>query len=98
MIRDLLRDEQWECISDIFPARAKTGRPPTDRRLIMDGILWVLRTGAAWRDIPKEFGPWETVYGCFDRWNDDGTLDKVLQRLRSAHVDVGAIDEDLWCI
>lgn len=98
MTRDRLTDDQWECISDIFPPRAKTGRPPTDRRLIVDGILWILRAGAPWRDLPVEFGPWETVYGCFDRWNADGTLDRILNRLRSAHVDVGAIDGELWCI
>lgn len=57
MIRDRLTDEQWECISDLFPARAKTGRPPTDRRLIVDGILWILRTGAAWRNLTRSSVP-----------------------------------------
>jgi transposase len=66
--------------------------------MIMDGILWILRSGAPWRDLPSDFGPWETVYGCYDRWNADGTLDKILHRLRAAHVDVGAIDQQLWCI
>jgi transposase len=98
MTRDRLTDEQWECICDLLPPRAKTGRPPTDRRLIVNAILWILRTGAAWRDLPEEFGPWETVYGCFDRWNADGTLDRIVQRLRSAHLDVGAIDNELWCL
>ena len=41
---------------------------------------------------------WETVYGCFNRWNADGTLDKVLQRLRGAQIDIGAIDEELWFV
>jgi transposase len=66
--------------------------------MIMDGILWILRTGAPWRDLPKEYGPWATVWDLFDTWNDDGTLSEILHQLRAAEVDVGQIDEDLWCI
>jgi transposase len=98
MLRHKLTDDQWELIADIFPLPAKTGRPLRDRRIIVDGILWILRTGSPWRDLPNEFGPWETFYGCFDRWNGDGTLDQILNRLRAAQVDIGAIDEDLWCV
>jgi transposase len=98
MPRHGLTDEQWLLIADIFTPPARTGRPPRDRRQIVDGILWILRTGAPWRDLPESFGPWETVFGCFDRWNANGTLDAILQRLRAAEVDIGAIDEQLWCI
>ena len=80
------------------PPSATTGRPPRDRRQVLDGILWILRTGAPWRDLPEEFGPWRTVWHPFDKWNGDGTLDRILDRLRSAHFDAGAIDHDLWCI
>lgn len=98
MARHGLTNNQWKLISDVFPSPAPTGRPPTDRRTIVEGILWILRAGCPWRDLPEEFGPWETVYGCFNRWNADGTLDTVLQRLRAAQIDIGAIDEELWCI
>ena len=98
MARHGLTTNQWKLISDVFPPPAPTGRPPTDRRTIVEGILWILRAGCPWRDLPEEFGPWETVYGCFNRWNADGTLDAVLQRLRAAKIDIGAIDEELWCI
>ena len=98
MSRHQLTDGQWELIADIFPPPANTGRPQRDRRTIVNAILWILRAGAPWRDLPEEFGPWETVYGCFDRWNADGTLDTILQRLRAAQVDIGAIDEELWCV
>jgi transposase len=82
MSRLLLSDDHWELIADVFPEPAKTGRPLRDRRTIIDGILWILRTGAAWRDLPEdEFGPWETVYRLFDQWNSDGTLDEILSRL-----------------
>lgn len=98
MARHGLTDEQWNLIADIFPPLKPTGRPPRDRRTVVDAILWILKAGTPWRDLPEEFGPWETVYGCFNRWNSDGTLDAIVQRLRTMHVDVGAIDEDLWCV
>ena len=94
MLRHRLTDEQWALIADLFPAPRWTGRPPRDRRTIVDGILWSLRTGSPWRDLPEEFGSWQTVWRLFDQWNHDGTLDSVLNRLRGACV----IDEELWCI
>lgn len=98
MVRHRLTDEQWECIADVFPRPARTGRPPKDRRNIMDGILWILRTGAPWRDLPEEFGPWATVWDLFDKWNGDGTLDEILRRLRAVRVDCEDVDQELWCI
>ncbi|MDH3772604.1 MAG: transposase [Nitrospirota bacterium] len=78
----------------MFPAPAATGRPPVDRRDVVDGILWILRTGSPWRDLPEEFGKWGTVWDLFDKWNADGTLDEILERLR-AYTD---IDGELWCV
>jgi transposase len=94
-----LTDEQWELIADLFPPAATTGRPPTDRRQVMDAILWILRSGAPWRYLPEdEFGPWETVYGLFNTWNANGLLDEMLQRLRGAQFDQGLVDGRLWCV
>lgn len=98
MARHNLSDDQWDCIKDLFPERKSTGRPPTDPRVAFNGILWILRTGSPWRDLPSEFGPWRTIYGLFDKWNGDGTLDAILERLRTAHIDAELIDNDLWCI
>jgi transposase len=99
MTRHRLTDEQWELIADLFPPPATTGRPPTDRRLVVDGILWILRSGAPWRDLPEDdFCPWETVYGLFNAWNADGTWDEILRRLQTSFIDAGAIDKKLWCI
>jgi transposase len=98
MPRHQLTDEEWELIEDVFPPRANTGRPPVDRRKVLNGIFWVLRTGAPWRDVPEEFGKWHTIWDLFDKWNDAGLLDEILRRLRAAKVDVGDIDQDLWCI
>ena len=94
MLRHRLTDEQWLRIADLFPARKRTGRPPRDRRQIVDAILWVLHTGAPWRDLPADLGPWATVWDLFDQWNADGTLVAVLQRLQSQT----EIDDALWCI
>lgn len=99
MLRHGLTDDQWELIADLFPPRAKTGRMPTDRRQVVDAILWIMRAGAPWRDLPEDdFGPWETVYGLFNAWNADGTLDKILHRLQANMIDKGDLDEQLWCI
>jgi transposase len=57
----LITDEAWSLIADVFPARKQTGRPPTDRRQVLNAILWILRTGAPWRDLPTECGKWQTV-------------------------------------
>ena len=94
MLRHRLTDEQWNLISDVFSQPKRTGRPPRDRRQVMDGILWILRTGSPWRDLPDAFGPWATVWDLFDTWNHDGTLQAILDRLRGQV----KIDEELWCI
>lgn len=98
MPRHRMTDAEWELISDIFPEPAETGRPPRDPRELLDAIFWIVRTGAPWRDVPEEFGPWKTVYNHFDSWNADGTLDQVRKRLLSRFIDEGEIDSELWCI
>ena len=98
MVRHRLTDQQWELVEDLFPPPARTGRPRRDRREILDGILWILWTGAPWRDLPEGLGPWATVWDLFDTWSSDGTLDAILSRLRAAGIDAGLIDHELWCV
>ena len=93
MARLLMTDSQWSVVEDLFFRPAKTGRPPSDRRRVLDGIFWILRTGSSWRDLPKEFGPYQTVWRLFDQWNADGTLDRVKDRLRAV-----SPDTQLWCV
>ncbi|MCP4966132.1 MAG: transposase, partial [bacterium] len=76
----------------------KTGRRPRDRRELLNAMFWVVRTGAPWRDVPAEFGPWKTVWNFFDKWTKDGTFDAVLRRLRGQVVPHGGKPDDLWCI
>ena len=98
MSRHCLTDGEWDLIAGLFPRRARTGRPPVDRRKVVDGIVWILRTGAPWRDLPSEFGKWQTVYDLFDKWTASGLWDDIVARMRSACVDAGDIDDELWCI
>jgi transposase len=60
-----LSDEAWRHVERYLTRRAKTGRPPTNARTLLSAILWLLATGAPWRDLPARFGPWQTVYGRF---------------------------------
>ena len=69
-----------------------------DHRVTLDGMLWVLRCGTPWRDMPERYGSWKTVYSRFRKWTDDGTLDKVLDRLRARVDRDGLIDWDTWCV
>lgn len=62
MGRGDLTDQQWHQLELLLPPqRPQTGRPNKDHRIIINGILWVLRTGAPWRDLPERYGPWRTV-------------------------------------
>ena len=99
MRRYELTDEQWKLIEDMFPSsEGRRGRQWKDHRDVMDAILWLLRTGAPWRDLPERHGPWQTVYHRFNRWRREGVFDRILQRLQIRLDGEGKIDWDLWCV
>jgi transposase len=99
MKRHELTDEQWALVDPMVPeSTAKTGRPPKDRRLMLNGIFWSLNTGAPWRDLPDRFGPWQTVYGHFSKWRREGVFAKVIETLQVKLDERGLIDWDLWCV
>ena len=99
MKRHELSDQQWEQLVPFFPPRPrKRGGQWKDDRTILNGIFWRLNTGAPWRDLPEELGPWATVWDLFDTWNNDGTLGAILARLRAAGIDAGLVDHELWCV
>ena len=78
-----LTDAQWEIIEPMLPLPKWLGRPfKHDRRDIVDGILYVVRTGCAWRYLPMDFPPWQTVYGHFKQFNERGTTERILDELR----------------
>jgi transposase len=90
MRRHELTDEQWDRLEPLLPPqRPSTGRPNKDHRTILNGILWILRTGAPWRDLPERYGSWKTVYGRFRRWQEAGMWDQLLREIQTeaAHDD-----------
>lgn len=99
MRRHELADEDWELIKDLFPSpTGKRGRQWKDHRDIVNGIFWILNTGAPWRDLPERYGPWQTVYDRFNRMRREGLFDNMLERLHIKLDEEGQIDWDLWCI
>lgn len=83
MSRDMLTDEQWAKIKPVLPSeRGHHGRPYIQsHRTTVEGILWILRTGAPWRDLPERYGKWITVYQRFRRWAQNETFRKALMSL-----------------
>lgn len=100
MERYAVTDEQWERIEQWFPAErsAKRGRPWRNHRLIVSAILWVVCSGAKWRDVPRSYGPWKTVYNRFRRWYFEGLWSRLWEQLLVDLDQEGEIDWNLWCV
>ena len=74
-----LTEEQWRILAPILPGqRGQWGGIAKDNRLFMNAVLWILRTGAPWRDLPREFGKWGSVHQRFRRWRDSGVWERIL--------------------
>jgi transposase len=77
-----LSDAQWERIEDMLPGKVgDPGRRGVDNRLFVNGVLWVLRSGAHWHDLPERYGKWKTVHTRFARWAKAGVWDRVFAAL-----------------
>lgn len=92
-----LSDLQWKLVEPLLPKQRRGGRW-NDHRVVLDGILWILRTGAPWRDLPERYGKWQSVHHRFNRWRKDGTFDRMLKALRIRLDKKGLIEWDLWCV
>jgi putative transposase len=80
-----LTDEQWQILRKLLPRPSRRGAPRTVcRRAVVNAILYVLRSGCAWRFLPHEFPKWKTVYGIFRSWRNDGTWQRIHDTLRDA--------------
>jgi len=81
-----LTDEQWRLIKQhLPPAKSGTGnggRPPTDVRMVVNGLMYFTRSGCQWRMLPRDFGPWPTVHHYYRLWRRDGTLQHIHDALR----------------
>lgn len=93
MMRFALSEAQWAKLTPLLPpSKPPTGRPNKDHRLVVEAILWHLRTGAPWRDLPSQFGPWQSAYSRLRRWQAAGVWERVLAELqRQADAD-GRLD------
>ena len=90
MIRGLMTDEEWAIFMPFLTtASSRGGRPPKNHRHRLDGILWICRTGAPWRDLPAAFGKWHSVWKQSRRWCESGVWDLLLQALADSG---GALD------
>lgn len=99
MYRGELTNEQWERLQPLLPPqKPRTGRPARDHRTIINGILWILRTGAPWRDLPERYGPWPSVACRFYRWQKAGIWDAIFADIQAQADELGQIDWDIHFI
>jgi transposase len=85
-----LRDGQWSRVASLLPRETRTGgRNAKPHRPMVEAMLWILRTGAPWRDLPPAYGPWKSVYTRFSRWSQAGVLMRLFEALARERDDEG---------
>ena len=91
-----LKDEQWNIIKELIPENPRRpdgrGRPWKETRDVFNGILWILRTGAPWKDMPERYPPYQTCHRRFQQWVRSGVMERILQALAEDLRDRGKID------
>lgn len=93
MRTDVISDDLWAVIEPTLPTnQRRRGRPWNDHRRMLEGIAWRFRTGSPWRDLPEQFGPWQSVWERHKRWSTDGTYATMFAAVRD---DGGVEDEEL---
>ena len=92
--RGELTEEAWRVIAPLLPSSGgHRGGQWRDHRTVINGILWKLRTGAPWRDLPERYGPWQTCADRLYRWRRDGTWDRMLAHVQTR---LDAVGEVVW--
>lgn len=91
-----LSNQQWQRLEPLLPAqKPQVGRPANDHRTTVNGILWVLRTGVAWRDLPERYGAWQSVSGRFYAWQKNGMWQRILENLQQQADEQGKLNWDI---
>lgn len=94
--RGELTDRQWRRLTPLLPPqKPPTGGPSKDHRTVINGILWILRTGAPWRDLPRHYGAWQTVSGRFYPWRRIGLWQQVFETLQQPTDAAGKLNGDI---
>ncbi len=86
-----MTDEAWDRIEPLLPKQGRGGRW-NDHRTTLNGMFWVLNSGAPWRDMPERYGRWQSIYDRYRRWTREGLFDRMLHRLHVQLDDDGFID------
>ena len=86
MARFDLSDAEWAIIAPLLPNKSR-GVPRVDDRRVLNGIVWILRTGSPWRDLPERYGPYTTVYNRFNRWAKAGVWVRIFEALAARSPD-----------
>ncbi len=89
-----ISDELWEVIEPLLPPEAKTGRPRADDRQTIDGILYVLKTGIPWNDLPEKYGDDVTAWRRLKEWEEKGVWKRVMDALVAKGYSMGIVDMD----
>ena len=91
-----LTNEQWEQLQDLIRNPVKRadgrGRPARDKRQVLEGVLWILRTGAPWKDLPSRFPPYQTCHRRFQQWQEQGVMRRVVEALARDLMEKGHVD------
>ena len=87
-----LRDEQWEVIAPRLPPPKRLGRPRADDRTTLNGILWVLRSGARWKDLPERYGSSPTCHRRLQEWEEQGVWEHIWLRVLRTLDEPGKLD------
>ena len=91
--RHEVTDAVWARLAPLLPPqKPRTGKPNHDHRRLVNGILWKLKTGAPWRDVPERYGPWSTVYSRFFRWRRSGLWDRIFAAAQAQGDAAGQLD------
>jgi transposase len=94
--RHELTDHAWAEIAPLLPSNGRPGGQWAEHRRAVNGILWKLATGVPWRDLPERYGPWQTCYERFRRWQADGTWQRLLAHAQTRSDAVSEVDWRWW--
>lgn len=94
-----ITDEQWKRVQPLLPPEytGKKGRPRKDNRMMLNGMLWMNHSGAQWRQLPKRYGPWQSVYSRFAKWRDEGIWEEIFSELNQ-EADTENFSIDSTCV